>query len=104
MAMKVCPTEESRMEYLLTASEMSYTHASYELAVIYRKRKNYTKALEYICRADQQMNCWYRKDFDMAGRILLLKARRKNISLFPAVFCDIIQYIVHPRGTELCIV
>ena len=75
MAMKVCPTEESRMEYLLTASEMSYTHASYELAVIHRKRKNYTKALEYICRADQQMNCWFRKDFDMAGRILRLKAR-----------------------------
>ncbi|MCR4643381.1 MAG: hypothetical protein K5697_15310 [Lachnospiraceae bacterium] len=78
MAMKVCPTEESRMEYLLTASEMSYPHASYELAVIYRKRKNYTKALEYICRADQQMNCWFRKDFDMAGRILRLKEALEN--------------------------
>ena len=78
MAMHICRDPETRTDFLRKASEMSYPHASYELAVIYRKRHDNVKALEYINLANQQMNCWIRKKFDMADKIVRLKEAIEN--------------------------
>lgn len=73
MAMNICQNPLMQSEYLHRASELSYPHASYELASMYYDSQDMEKALTYINLAREQMNAWLKKDMDMAVKIDILK-------------------------------